>query len=333
MNLLDTGLIVPYVFDLELSGKCNTVCTFCPREEMKRGEQFMTPENFEHVLRNLKEYATFLEGRNLVLPHERVSFVAEARERSPLRVLLCGMGESLINPRQSVEWVGRIRKEVGGAPQHRHQWTDAQGQNRRGAGGGGGHRSLRECAGDRPGKLYAICPARLGPRSGEHRAGTCLRLLRPGADQYPPFPMMPRSLADQNCAAGVLEGQRDHGRVHYSLPQSRRVSCRRNIDGQAWEFFQPLLRDHCPPQFHRVGRADSVVLPRPARRERAGARGPAVVPGHRPHQDADHGEGTDISDLRELQRLRAAAAGTGGPDCGQARLSKEIASALPVGSR
>jgi pyruvate-formate lyase-activating enzyme len=112
MNLLDTGLIIPYVFDLEFSGKCNTVCTFCPREEMKRGEQFMTAENFEHVLRNLADYANFLKDRSLVLPHERVSFVGQARERSPLRVLLCGMGESLIHPR-CVEWVGRIRHEVG----------------------------------------------------------------------------------------------------------------------------------------------------------------------------------------------------------------------------
>ena len=70
---LDPGLFLPYVFDLELSGKCNTVCTFCPRDEMKRGEQAMTPETFEHFFGRLKEYVEQLEGQEVVLPHERTS--------------------------------------------------------------------------------------------------------------------------------------------------------------------------------------------------------------------------------------------------------------------
>jgi hypothetical protein len=93
MNLPETGLIVPYIFDLELSGRCNTVCTFCPRDEMKRGEELMSPENFEHFLCHLKEYVSFLEGQQLFLPEEKVAFTVESRERSPVRVMLCGMGE------------------------------------------------------------------------------------------------------------------------------------------------------------------------------------------------------------------------------------------------
>ncbi|HSZ57720.1 MAG TPA: radical SAM protein, partial [Tepidisphaeraceae bacterium] len=112
MSLLEPGLIIPYVFDLELSGRCNTVCTFCPREEMKRGEQLMSAENFEHFFRNLKEYVAALEGERVSLPHERSLAVLGAREQSPVRILLCGMGESLIHPR-CAEWVGRIRREIG----------------------------------------------------------------------------------------------------------------------------------------------------------------------------------------------------------------------------
>ena len=38
MIVLEEKVVLPYLFDLELSGKCNTVCTFCPRDEIKRGE-------------------------------------------------------------------------------------------------------------------------------------------------------------------------------------------------------------------------------------------------------------------------------------------------------
>jgi hypothetical protein len=112
MQALDQGPILPYVFDLELSGRCNTVCTFCPRDEMKRGEQFMTAENFEHFFARLREYAGFLEGQEVFLPHERARVILGRREQSPIRVLLCGMGESLMHPR-CTEWVGRIRREIG----------------------------------------------------------------------------------------------------------------------------------------------------------------------------------------------------------------------------
>jgi hypothetical protein len=112
MEAMEPGLYVPYVFDLELSGRCNTVCTFCPREEMKRGEQLMSPEDFEHFFGHLKEYVALLQGRQVVLPNERSLVVLGSREQSPVRVLLCGMGESLIHPR-CVEWVGRIRREIG----------------------------------------------------------------------------------------------------------------------------------------------------------------------------------------------------------------------------
>ena len=114
MSSLEPGLIIPYVFDLELSGRCNTVCTFCPREEMKRGEQLMSAENFEHFFRNLKEYvAAQLEGSGFRSLYERSPWWCwGAREQSPVRILLCGMGESLIHPR-CAEWVGRIRREIG----------------------------------------------------------------------------------------------------------------------------------------------------------------------------------------------------------------------------
>jgi hypothetical protein len=109
---MEPGLYIPYVFDLELSGRCNTVCTFCPRDEMKRGEQLMSPENFEHFFAHLMDYVAALEGRQAALPHERSLVVLGSREQSPVRVLLCGMGESLIHSR-CPEWVGRIRREIG----------------------------------------------------------------------------------------------------------------------------------------------------------------------------------------------------------------------------
>lgn len=112
MSMLEQGLILPYVFDVELSGRCNTVCTFCPRDEMKRGEQLMTAENFEHFLRHLKEYMSALAGQQVVLRHERSLVVLGSREQSPVHIVLCGMGESLIHP-QCAEWVGRMRQEAG----------------------------------------------------------------------------------------------------------------------------------------------------------------------------------------------------------------------------
>jgi pyruvate-formate lyase-activating enzyme len=104
--------ILPYIFDLELSGRCNTVCTFCPRDEMKRGEQFMSEENFEHFFHKFRDYVEALNGREAMLPHERVRLRLARGEQSPVRVLLCGMGESLMHP-GCPEWIGRIRSEIG----------------------------------------------------------------------------------------------------------------------------------------------------------------------------------------------------------------------------
>src|SRR4051812_2631124 len=109
---VEENLVLPYVFDLELSGRCNTVCTFCPRDEMKRGEEFMSEENFEHFFARFQRYAKLLEGREVRLPHERARVPLGRAEQSPVRVLLCGMGESLMHPR-CPEWIGRIRREVG----------------------------------------------------------------------------------------------------------------------------------------------------------------------------------------------------------------------------
>ena len=106
------SLVIPYIFDVEFSGKCNTVCTFCPRDEMKRGEQFMSDANFEHFFANFKNYVQALEGRQVELPHEQKRGGFGSREQSAARVILCGMGESLMHPRCS-EWVSRIRRETG----------------------------------------------------------------------------------------------------------------------------------------------------------------------------------------------------------------------------
>jgi Radical SAM superfamily/Iron-sulfur cluster-binding domain len=105
-------IVLPYVFDLELSGKCNTVCTFCPRDEMKRGEQFMSDVDFEHFLDKFGRYVKALEDREVVLPHEKARGTFGKREQSAARVILCGMGESLMHPR-CPEWISRIRREVG----------------------------------------------------------------------------------------------------------------------------------------------------------------------------------------------------------------------------
>jgi MoaA/NifB/PqqE/SkfB family radical SAM enzyme len=112
MSVTNASAVLPYIFDLELSGRCNTVCTFCPRDEMKRGEQFMSDGNFEHFLDKFSRYVRALEGREIVLPHERLRVPLGSREQSPARVLLCGMGESLMHP-NCPEWIGRIRTQVG----------------------------------------------------------------------------------------------------------------------------------------------------------------------------------------------------------------------------
>jgi radical SAM family protein/iron-sulfur cluster protein len=112
MTIPQPRVVLPYLFDLELSGKCNTECTFCPREEMKRGEQFMSDADFEHFFENFRRYATALAGRIVHLPHERLSANFGSREQSAARVILCGMGESLMHPK-CPEWIGRLRRDVG----------------------------------------------------------------------------------------------------------------------------------------------------------------------------------------------------------------------------
>lgn len=104
--------VLPYVFDLELSGRCNTVCSFCPRHEMKRGESYMSEENFEHFIGKFKAYANCLENRVVSLYQEGVTARLGRHEQSPLRVIMCGMGESLMH-RRCPEWIQRIRTEVG----------------------------------------------------------------------------------------------------------------------------------------------------------------------------------------------------------------------------
>src|SRR5580704_15434042 len=97
INMPSQTAVLPYVFDLELSGKCNTVCTFCPRDEMKRGEQFMAEAHFEHFLDKLSRYPASIQEREIVLPHEKARGRFGAREQSAARVILCGMGESLMH--------------------------------------------------------------------------------------------------------------------------------------------------------------------------------------------------------------------------------------------
>ena len=105
-------LPLPYIFDLEISGRCNTACSFCPREEMLRGEEFMSEEVFEDFLLRLKNYAPLLQNRQVLLIKERARAAVESGERSPCRVIMCGMGESLMH-RKCTEWIRRIRTEVG----------------------------------------------------------------------------------------------------------------------------------------------------------------------------------------------------------------------------
>lgn len=104
--------ILPYIFDLEMSGKCNTVCSFCPRDEMKRGEKYMSEDTFLHFFDRLARYSSYLRDRDAILVQERARAHLGAGILSPLRVILCGMGESLMNPK-CPEWVAKMRTEIG----------------------------------------------------------------------------------------------------------------------------------------------------------------------------------------------------------------------------
>lgn len=109
---LSQKIVLPYVFDLELCGRCNTVCSFCPRHEMKRGEDCMSQENFEFFITKILNYKQYLRNQSIYLPHEQVWANILDNEQTPLRVILCGMGESLLH-RNCAEWISRIRQEVG----------------------------------------------------------------------------------------------------------------------------------------------------------------------------------------------------------------------------
>ncbi len=79
---------------------------------MKRGEDFMAEETFEHFISKLKAYAPYINNQEIFLPSEKITDVSSSGTESPLRVIMCGMGESLMH-RRCAEWVKRIRTEVG----------------------------------------------------------------------------------------------------------------------------------------------------------------------------------------------------------------------------
>ena len=106
------SVCIPYIFDLEVTNLCNTECAFCPREAITRPKGRMTRETFELFLKRLTPYAQWVEGQIIHLPHEKASVRSGRGEESPVRVLMCGMGECLTHP-ETPEWVGRIRSEVG----------------------------------------------------------------------------------------------------------------------------------------------------------------------------------------------------------------------------
>jgi len=105
-------LCVPYIFDLEVTNLCNTECAFCPRGAITRPKGRMSAETFHLFLQRLKSYAERVEGQVIHLDPEGASVRAGRGEESPVRVLMCGMGECLTHP-ETPEWIGRIRSEVG----------------------------------------------------------------------------------------------------------------------------------------------------------------------------------------------------------------------------
>lgn len=79
---------------------------------MKRGENHMSEEHFEFFITRLKNYRELLDNQQVYLPYERARSQLSSGESSPVRVIMCGMGESLLHAR-CPEWIGRIRREVG----------------------------------------------------------------------------------------------------------------------------------------------------------------------------------------------------------------------------
>ncbi len=72
----------------------------------------MSDETFEHVISKLAQYAPLLQNKEVYLPSERAKTVVGSGTDSPLRVILCGMGESLMH-RNCASWIKRLRTEIG----------------------------------------------------------------------------------------------------------------------------------------------------------------------------------------------------------------------------
>ncbi len=72
----------------------------------------MSDQDFAHFLSHLKVYSKFLEGREVGLPAEKARTRLGIGSESPLRVIMCGMGESLMH-RKCTDWVKAIRQEIG----------------------------------------------------------------------------------------------------------------------------------------------------------------------------------------------------------------------------
>ncbi len=112
MAMTSDLITIPYIFDLETTNLCNTDCVFCPREAIVRPKGRMSAETFAVFLHRLRDYANRIEGQMVRLEHEKASVRAGKGVESPVRVLMCGMGECLTHP-HAPEWIARIRSEVG----------------------------------------------------------------------------------------------------------------------------------------------------------------------------------------------------------------------------
>jgi sulfatase maturation enzyme AslB (radical SAM superfamily) len=106
------SIYLPYIFDLELTNLCNTACAFCPRDAISRPQGHMTGETFDLFLERLISYSRQIEGQKIEIVEEKQEALLESGERSPVRVIFCGMGECLIH-KHAADWLGRIRSETG----------------------------------------------------------------------------------------------------------------------------------------------------------------------------------------------------------------------------
>lgn len=78
--------------DIELTNRCNAVCSFCPRDAMPQ-QGVMQPDVFEQSLARAVEYAAL--ARDLPSPTD-------------VTVTFCGTGDPLVH-RRAEHWVGRVR--------------------------------------------------------------------------------------------------------------------------------------------------------------------------------------------------------------------------------